>query len=50
MKLGIGLSTFVLVVLPTLSFASCGSQMHAMSCAEGTVYDSESATCVATTS
>ncbi len=50
MKLGIALSTLALVALPSLSFAMCDSQKHAMSCAEGSVYDAASATCVATTS
>ncbi|MCX8227670.1 MAG: carbohydrate-binding module family 14 protein [Sulfitobacter sp.] len=51
MKLGIALSTLALVALPTFGFAMCTSEQHAMSCAEGTVYDAETATCViATTS
>lgn len=49
MKLGIALSTLALVVAPSLGFAMCDSQKHAMSCAEGTVYDAASATCVAAT-
>ena len=52
MKLGIarlkltGLATLALVALPSFSMAMCSSQEHAMSCAEGTVYDAESASCV----
>ncbi|WP_373028071.1 carbohydrate-binding module family 14 protein [Sulfitobacter sp.] len=46
MKLAFTLSTLALVVLPTFGFATCSSQEHAMSCAEGTVYDAETATCV----
>ena len=49
MKLGIALSTLALVVLPSLGFAMCSSEQHVMSCAEGTVYDAESATCVTVT-
>lgn len=50
MKLGIALSTLALVALPSFGFAMCASQKHAMSCAEGSVYDAETATCVVTTS
>ena len=39
MKLAFTLSTLALVVLPTFGFATCSSQEHAMSCAEGAVYD-----------
>lgn len=52
MKLGIarlkltGLATLALVVMPSFSMAMCSSQEHAMSCAEGMVYDAESASCV----
>lgn len=47
MKIAFTLSTLALVALPTFGFAACTSQKHAMSCAEGTVYDVETATCVA---
>ena len=46
MKLAFTLSTLALVVLPTFGFATCSSPEHAMSCAEGTVNDAETATCV----
>ncbi|WP_198133663.1 hypothetical protein [Roseobacter sp. GAI101] len=46
MKLGIALSTLALVALPSLGMATCSSQKHAMSCADGMVYDAESASCV----
>lgn len=47
MKLGIALATLALVVAPGLSFAQgCDHGKQAMSCAEGTVYDSVSGSCV----
>ena len=51
MKLKIALTTAALILAPTLSLAmGCNSQeKQAMSCAEGTVYDSTSHSCVATT-
>ncbi len=49
MKLGIALSTLALVVLPSLSFAMCGSEKHAMSCAEGMTFDAETGSCVTAT-
>ncbi|SFS69424.1 hypothetical protein SAMN04488040_1642 [Sulfitobacter marinus] len=47
MKLRIALSAFVFAALPAVGFAECGWQQHAMSCAEGSVYDTKTATCVA---
>lgn len=38
--------TLALIVLPSFAFATCSSEQHVMSCAEGTVYDAESASCV----
>lgn len=50
MKLKIALSAAVLALLPTLGFAAgCNYDKQAMSCADGSTYDSESGTCVATT-
>ncbi|MEH6645361.1 hypothetical protein [Sulfitobacter sp.] len=50
MKMKIALSTVVLILLPTLSFASgCNYDKQAMSCAAGPVYDAESNSCVETT-
>jgi|TARA_R110002126_G_scaffold169314_5_gene318193 hypothetical protein len=46
MKLRIALSALVLAAIPAVGFAECGSQQHAMSCAEGSVYDAQTATCV----
>jgi hypothetical protein len=47
MKLRIALSAVVLVALPAVGFAKCGWEQHAMSCAEGSVYDAQTASCVA---
>ena len=51
MKLTFGLATLALVALPSLAAAGCGygTQKQAMSCAEGSVYDSETQTCVPST-
>ncbi|MBV50680.1 MAG: hypothetical protein ACU0FF_10945 [Sulfitobacter sp.] len=38
--------TLALVVLPSFASATCSSDQHAMSCAEGTVYDAERGSCV----
>lgn len=46
MKLRIALSAFVLLALSAAGFAECSLQKHAMSCAEGSVYDPQTATCV----
>jgi hypothetical protein len=44
----------VMAVLPGLSFAMCAGESHssqeAMTCAEGTQWDAETATCVPVTS
>jgi hypothetical protein len=39
----------VLSVLPAISFAMCSYDKQAMSCAEGTVFDEASSSCVAAT-
>lgn len=46
------LTALVLTVLPASAFAICshGKNQQAMSCAEGTVWDSASSSCVAITS
>ncbi|MEQ6247652.1 hypothetical protein ABMC89_02040 [Sulfitobacter sp. HNIBRBA3233] len=50
MKLKIALTTAALLLAPTLTLAAgCNYDKQAMSCAEGTVYDSASNSCVATT-
>lgn len=51
MKMKIALSTAALLVLPTLTMAAgCNHDNQAMSCAEGTVYASASAShsCIVT--
>jgi hypothetical protein len=52
MKLTVGLAALALVALPSLAAAGCsyGKQKQAMSCAEGSVYDSASKSCVPTSS
>ncbi len=54
MSIKIILSAAVLAVLPGLSFAMCSGDSHsnqeAMSCADGTQWDAETATCVPVTS
>ena len=41
------LAAAALALVPALGFAACsGSSHQAMSCAEGTVWDAESGTCV----
>ncbi|MCX7565057.1 hypothetical protein OS189_01705 [Sulfitobacter sp. F26169L] len=48
MKMKIALSTIALILLPSISFAAgCSYGKQAMSCAEGTVYDSASHSCIA---
>ncbi len=49
MKLGTALSALALVILPSLGFAMCAPDQHAMSCAEGMVYDAATSTCVTET-
>lgn len=52
MKLKIALTTTILIVAPSLALAAGCSEARekqAMSCAAGTVYDTESKSCVATT-
>ncbi|KIN71869.1 hypothetical protein [Sulfitobacter guttiformis] len=50
MKMKIALATATLLLLPTLSMAAgCNYDKQAMSCAQGSVYDSASKSCVATT-
>ena len=40
-------TALALTVLPAISFAQCAGKSHqAMSCAEGTVWDSDTRTCV----
>ncbi len=50
MKLKIGLAALAIVAMPSLALAAggCnyGSQKQAISCADGTVWDSASNTCV----
>lgn len=36
----------MLTVLPALSYAGCSGSHQAMSCAEGTVWDADTQTCV----
>ncbi|MEQ6202760.1 hypothetical protein ABMC88_06855 [Sulfitobacter sp. HNIBRBA2951] len=50
MKMKIALSAAALLLLPSLGMAmGCNQSKQAMSCADGSVYDSESHSCVATT-
>lgn len=50
MKMKIALSAAALMLLPTLGMAmGCNHSKQAMSCAEGSTYDAESHSCVATT-
>lgn len=48
MKLTLGLAALALVALPSLAAAQCthDKQEQAMSCAEGTTYDSATRACV----
>lgn len=54
MKLTFGLATLALVALPSFALATggCtyGKQKQAMSCADGTTYDSATGSCVPLTS
>lgn len=52
MKLTVGLAALALLALPSFAAAGCahGKQKHAMSCAEGTIYDSATRSCVPTSS
>ena len=52
MKTTFALATLALVALPSFALAggcNYGNQKQAMSCAEGSVYDSETQTCVPST-
>jgi len=51
MKITFGLAALALVALPSLAAAGCGydRQKQAMTCAEGSVYDSETQSCVPST-
>lgn len=40
------LAAAALATLPALGFAACSGSHQAMSCAEGTVWDADSGTCV----
>jgi hypothetical protein len=46
MKLRLAFSVIALTLLPGLALAMCGHDRQAMSCAEGTTYDTTSGTCV----
>lgn len=48
MKMTLGLAALAIIALPSLAEAACsyGKQRQAMSCAEGSVYDSASKSCV----
>lgn len=48
MKVTVGIAAVAFVVLPSLAAAGCGhdTQKQAMSCVEGSVYDSASKSCV----
>lgn len=54
MKLTVGLAALALVALPSVALATggCtyGKQKQAMSCADGTTYDSATGSCVPLTS
>lgn len=47
MKVKTALAALALTVIPAMSFAMCGGhEQQAQSCSDGTVWDSESRTCV----
>lgn len=53
MKTKMLLATLVLAAAPTMTLAQCfghEKEQVTMSCAEGTVYDAESQSCISTTS
>ena len=53
MKIKTGLIAIALTVLPTLAMAECSwghKEQVTMSCAEGTVYDAATGTCVTSVS
>lgn len=42
-------AALALAIVPSFSVAACGHDRQAMSCAEGSVYDAASGTCVSST-
>ena len=47
MTIKTALAALALTILPAISYASCSDRSHqAMSCAEGSVWDAASSTCV----
>ena len=49
MKMKLALATILLATLPSLAAAMCGGESTASACAAGQVWDSETRTCVDTT-